>query len=402
MHAASSRWPFAALLLCCATQVCAAELAPGITETEVKIGQTMPYSGPASSFSAIGKAMSAYFEKVNKDGGVNGRKITLISLDDAYSPPKAVEQTRRLVESDGVFAIVGSFGSQTNFATQKYLNTKKVPSLFIGSGANRFSEPQVSPYSMGWQPNNVAKGRIYAKYLLAMKPDAKVAILYENNDFGKDHIKGFREALGSKAASMITKELSYEATEPTIDSQIQILRSTGADVFLDISTPKFSAQAIRRVTESKWNALHLLSDASGSVVSVLVPAGLENSKGVMTVAFRKDPSDPKWADDAGVKDYMAFMKTYMPDANPLETYNVFGVATAQTFVHALEKCGNDLTRENLMKQAADIQGLVLPMMLPGITLDTSPTHFTPLHQEQIFQFDGTRWMPVGNIIDAEK
>lgn len=298
-----SRWPLAAVLVAAASAGIAQTASPGVTATEVKIGQTMPYSGPASNFSAIGKAMSAYFDKVNKDGGVNGRKINLISLDDAYSPPKAVEQTRRLVESEDVFAIVGSFGSQTNFATQKYLNTKKVPALFIGSGANRFSEPDVSPWSMGWQPNNVAKGRIYGKYILANRPDAKVAILFENNDFGRDHVKGFRQALGSKAAAMITKEVSYEATDPTIDSQVQLLRSTGANVFLDISTPKFSAQAIRRVAESKWDTLHLLSDASGSVVSVLMPAGLENAKGVLTVAFRKDPSDPKWADDPGVKDY---------------------------------------------------------------------------------------------------
>ncbi len=384
------------------TSVAAAQqLGPGVTATEVKIGQTMPYSGPASNFSAIGKAMTAWFEKVNRAGGVNGRKISLVSLDDAYSPPKAVEQARRLVENDNVFAIVGTFGSPTNFAIQKYLNSKKVPSLFLGTGANRMAEPQTYPWSMGWQPNNSAKGRIYAKYILAERPNAKVAILYQNDDFGKDHVRGFRDGLGTKAEGMIVKELSYEIADPTIDSQLQLLRASGADVLLNLSTPKFSAQAIRRIAELKWDVLHLLSDASGSVNSVLVPAGLENSKGAMTVAFRKDPSDPKWADDPGMEDYLAFMKEFMPDANPLETYNVFGVATAQTFVHVLEKCGDDLTRENFMKQAASIKGLVLPMMLPGITLDTSPTQFTPLHQEQIFQFDGARWAPVGGVINAD-
>jgi len=375
---------------------------PGVTDTEVKIGQTMPYSGPASSFAAIGRAMTAYFEKLNAEGGVNGRKINLISLDDAYSPTKAVEQTRRLVESDEVLAIVGTFGSPTNFAIQKYLNVKKVPGLFLGTGANRVSEPKTYPWSMGWQPNNHAKGVIYAKYLLEHRPQAKVAVLYQNDDFGRDYAKGFRDGLGGKADTMIVKELSYEITEPTVDSQILILKATGADVFLDISTPKFSAQAIKKMAETKWDALHLLSDAAGSISSTLVPAGLDNAKGVITVAFRKDPNDPAWADDPGMKQYLAFMKQYMPDANPSETYYVFGYATAQTFEHVLKNCGDDLTRENLMKQVTSIKDLQLPMMLPGITLNTSATHFTPMSQEQLMQFDGTRWKPIGNVIDANK
>ncbi|MCG6203396.1 ABC transporter substrate-binding protein [Rhodopseudomonas sp. HC1] len=375
---------------------------PGVTDTEVKIGQTMPYSGPASSFAAIGKAMTAYFEKLNAAGGINGRKINLISLDDGYSPSKAVEQTRRLVESDEVLAIVGTFGSPTNFAIQKYLNTKKVPGLFLGTGANRVSEPQTYPWSMGWQPNNHAKGVIYAKYLLKERPTAKVAVMYQNDDFGRDYAKGFRDGLGDKASSMIVKELSYEITEPTADSQILLLKSTGADVFLNISTPKFSAQAIKKMAETKWDALHLLSDAAGSISSTLVPAGLENSKGVITVAFRKDPNDPAWAEDPGMKDYLAFMKQYMPNADPSETYYVFGYATAQTFEHVLKACGDDLTRENLMKQAASIKDLELPILLPGIKLNTSATHFTPMSQEQLMQFDGTRWKPIGTVIDAEK
>ncbi|MCA6112380.1 ABC transporter substrate-binding protein [Bradyrhizobium cenepequi] len=375
---------------------------PGVTDTEVKIGQTMPYSGPASSFAAIGRAMTAYFQKVNAEGGVNGRKINLISLDDGYSPPKAVEQTRRLIESEEVLAIVGTFGSPTNFATQRYLNAKKVPGLFLGTGANRVSEPATYPWSMGWQPNNHAKGVIYAKYLLKERPNAKVAVLFQNDDFGRDHLKGFRDGLGDKAATMIVKELSYEIAEPTIDSQILILKATGADVFLDISTPKFSAQAIKKMAETRWDALHLLSDAAGSISSTLVPAGLENSKGVITVAFRKDPNDAAWANDPGMKEYLAFMKRYMPEANPSETYHVFGYATAQTFVHVLKNCGDHLTRENLMKQATGIKDLVLPIMLPGIKLNTTPTRYTPMSQEQLMQFDGVKWKPIGEVIDAEK
>ncbi len=392
----------AAACLAASAPASAKNYGPGVTDTEVKIGQTMPYSGPASSFAAIGKAMTAYFEKLNAAGGINGRKINLISLDDGYSPSKAVEQTRRLVESDEVLAIVGTFGSPTNFAIQKYLNTKKVPGLFLGTGANRVSEPQTYPWSMGWQPNNHAKGVIYAKYLLKERPNAKVAVMYQNDDFGRDYAKGFRDGLGDKASSMIVKELSYEITEPTADSQILLLKATGADVFLNISTPKFSAQAIKKMAETKWEALHLLSDAAGSISSTLVPAGLENSKGVITVAFRKDPNDPAWAEDQGMKDYLAFMKQYMPNADPSETYYVFGYATAQTFEHVLKACGDDLTRENLMKQAASIKDLELPILLPGIKLNTSPTHFTPMSQEQLMQFDGTRWKPIGTVIDAEK
>jgi branched-chain amino acid transport system substrate-binding protein len=375
---------------------------PGVSDTEVKIGQTMPYSGAASSFAAIGRAMSAYFQKINAEGGVNGRKIKLISLDDAYSPPKAVEQTRRLVESDEVLAIVGTFGSPTNFAIQKYLNAKKVPGLFLGTGANRIAEPQTYPWSMGWQPNNHAKGVIYAKYILAERPNAKIAVLFQNDDFGRDYAKGFRDGLGDKANSMILKEVSYELTDPTIDSQILVLKSTGADVLIDISTPKFTAQAIKRMAEVKWEALHLLSDAAGSIASTLAPAGLENAKGVITVAFRKDPNDPIWANDPGMKEYMAFMKQYMPDANPSETYYVFGYATAQTFEHVLKNCGDDITRDNLMKQAASIKDLELPIMLPGIKFNTSASRYTPMSQEQLMQFDGTKWVPMGDVIDAEK
>jgi branched-chain amino acid transport system substrate-binding protein len=375
---------------------------PGVSDTEVKIGQTMPYSGPASSFALIGRAMGAYFQKINAEGGVNGRKITLISLDDAYSPPKAVEQTRRLVEADEVFAIVGTFGSPSNFATQKYLNAKKIPSLFLGSGANRVSDPTNYPWSMGWQPNNHAKGVIYAKYLLKQRPNAKVAVLFQNDDFGRDHLKGFRDGLGAKAASMIVREVSYEISEPTIDSQIVLLKASGADVLVDISTPKFAAQAIKKVAETKWEVLHFLSDAAGSISSTLVPAGLDNSKGVITISYRKEPTDQAWANDTGMKDFLTFMKSHMPDVNPTDTYSQFGYATAQTFVHVLQNCGDDLTRENLMKQATSIKGLVLPTMLPGVTLNTSPTQYTPISQAQLVQFDGKTWIAASDIIDAER
>lgn len=375
---------------------------PGVTDTEVKIGQTMPYSGPASSYAAIGRAMSAYFQKVNAEGGVNGRKINLISLDDAYSPPKAVEQTRRLIENDEVLAIVGTFGSPSNFAVQKYLNSKRVPALFLGTGANRVSEPATYPWSMGWQPNNHAKGVIYAKYLLNERPNARIAVLFQNDDFGRDHLKGLRDGLGDKAATMIVKELSYEVAEPTIDSQVLLLKSTGADVLVDISTPKFAAQAIKKMAETKWDALHLLSDAAGSISSTLIPAGLENSKGVISVSFRKEPTDQKWANDPGMRDYFAFMKQYMPDANPTETFHLFGYATAQTFLHVLKNCGDDLSRANLMKQASSIKDLELPTLLPGIKLNTSPTRYTPMSQAQLVQFDGVTWQSVGDVIDAEK
>jgi branched-chain amino acid transport system substrate-binding protein len=295
-----------------------------------------------------------------------------------------------------VFAIVGTFGSPTNFAIQKYLNSRKVPSLFLGTGANRVSEPETYPWSMGWQPNSHAKGAINAKYILKEKPNAKVAVLYQNDDFGRNYAKGFRDGLGEEAASMILKELSHEFAEPTIDSQILVLKSTGADVFLNLSTPKFTAQAIKRMAEVKWDALHLISDAASSIASTLVPAGLENSKGVITVAFRKDPNDPIWKDDPGMKGYLAFMKQYMPDGNPSEAYHVFGYGTAQTFVHVLEKCGNDLTRENLMKQATSIKDLQLSIMLPGIKFNTSPTRYTPMSQEQLMQFDGARWVAIGD------
>ena len=375
---------------------------PGASDSEIKIGQTVPLSGPASAYSSIGKTQAAYMRMVNDQGGIGGRKINLIQYDDAYSPPKTVEQVRKLVEGDGVLATFQIIGTAPNAAVQKYLNVKKVPGLFLGTGANRVSEPKTYPWSMGWQPNNHAKGVIYAKYLLKERPNAKVAVLYQNDDFGRDYAKGFRDGLGDKADAMIVKELSYEVTEPTVDSQILMLKATGADVFLNISTPKFSAQAIKKMAETKWDALHLLSDAAGSISSTLVPAGLENSKGVITVAFRKDPNDPVWADDPGMKQYLGFMKQYMPNADPSETYYVFGYATAQTFEHVLKACGDDLTRENLMKQAASIKDLELPILLPGIKLNTSATHFTPMSQEQLMQFDGTRWKPIGTVIDAEK
>lgn len=393
---------FALVSLANSTHAIAKDYGPGVTDSSVKVGQTMPYSGPASAFSAFGKAMVAYFNKINAEGGVNGRKIDLLSLDDAYSPSKAVEQVRRLVESDEVFAFVAIFGTPSNLAVQKYLNTRKIPALFLVTGVDRVADPEKYPWSMGWQPNNVAKGKIYAKYVLSERPNAKIAILFQNDDAGRDYVKGFRLGLGDKAGAMILKELTYETSDPTIDSQVQTLKATGSDVFLDISSPKFTAQAIRRAAESRWDLLHLISDASGSIASVLTPAGLENSKGVVTLSINKDPSDPAWSEDEGMKRYLEFMRRYMPEGNPAEAYNIVGYETAQTFVHVLRNCGDTLTRENLMKEAANIKDLRLETMLPGIVLNTSPTRFTPVSQAQVVKFDGVKWTAVGGIIDAEK
>lgn len=375
---------------------------PGVTDTEIKIGQTMPYSGPVSSVGAFGVVEAAYFQKVNAEGGVNGRKINLISLDDAYSPPKTVEQTRRLVESDEVLAIVGSVGTPTNLAVQKYLNSKKVPAIMLLTGADRISDAQSYPWSMAFLPTNTAKGIVFGNFIAREKPNAKIAILFQNDDFGRDYVKGFKTGLGEKAGSMIVKEVGYEVTEPTIESQIIALKATGADVFLDVTSPKASAQAIKRIAEIKWDVTHLLTDSSSSIASVLEPAGLENSKGILSVGFQKDTTDPAWRDDPGMTDYLTFMKQYLPDRNANESFYVVGYSIAQAFVHVLKSCENDLTRENLMKQATSISELQLPLLFPGIKLNTSATQHAPIHQEQMLRFDGSRWVPLGGLVSAEK
>jgi len=374
---------------------------PGVTDSEIKIGNTSPYSGPASAFSMVAKAGEAYVRKINAEGGINGRKIKFISYDDAYSPPKTVEQTRKLVESDEVLFVFNALGTATNSAVQKYLNAKKVPQLFVSSGAAKWNDPVNFPWTMGFTPSYQNEGRTYAKYLLKAKPDAKIAILFQNDDFGKDYLKGMKEGLGDKAASMIIAEEAFDVLEPSIDSHIVKLKATGADVLFDVATPKFAAQTIKKVAELGWKPLHLLSYVSASIGSVIKPAGFENAQGLISAAYFKDPNDPKWKDDAGLKAFDAFLGTYFPDANRSDTLIVNGYNTGQLLLHLLKKCGDDLTRENVMKQAASLNDVELGMLLPGVKVSTSPTDFAPVKQWQLMRFEGTNWQLFGDVIDGE-
>ncbi|MCX7321867.1 MAG: ABC transporter substrate-binding protein, partial [Hyphomicrobiales bacterium] len=325
---------------------------PGVTDTEIKIGNIMPYSGPASAYGVIGKTEEAYFRKINAEGGINGRKINFISYDDAYSPPKTVEQARKLVESDEVLLIFNSLGTPPNSAIHKYMNAKKVPQLFVATGATKWNDPKDFPWTMGWQPNYQSETQIYAKYILKEKPGAKIAVLYQNDDYGKDYLKGLKDGLGAKAASMIVMEDSYETSEPTIDSHIVKLKATNADVFINITTPKFAAQAIKKIAEVGWKPLHFLNNVSASVGSVMKPAGFENGQGIISAADAKDVSDPQWKDDPGMKAFLAFLAKDFPEGNKLDAAIVVGYGVAQTMVKVLQMCGDDLTRENVMKQAA--------------------------------------------------
>ncbi len=372
--------------------------APGITKDEIKIGQTMPYSGPASAYGAIGKAELAYFKMINEQGGVNGRKINLLSLDDGYQPPKTVEQMRRLVEQEEVAFIFQSLGTPTNTAIHKYLNDRKVPQLFVATGATKWADPQHFPWTMGWQPNYQTEAHIYAKYILADKPDAKIGILYQNDDYGKDYVIGLKDALGAKYAAMVVKEVSYETSDPTIDSQIVTLQASGADVFLNVTTPKFAAQAIRKAYDIGWRPLQFLNNVSISVGAVLEPAGLEKSVGLITADYRKDASDARWKDDAGYKQWLAFMQKYMPDADLKENEYPYGMMAAMTLVQVLKQCGNDLSRENIMKEAANLRNLELPMLLPGIKVNTAPDNFSPIKQMQLQRFNGKSWELFGDVI----
>ena len=350
---------------------------PEPRDTEIKIGNINPYSGPASAYGLIGKTIDAYFKKVNAEGGINGRKINFISYDDGYSPPKAVEQVRKLVESDEVLLIFQSLGTPSNSAIQKYMNAKKVPQLFVATGATKWGDPKNFPWTMGWQPNYQSEARIYAKYLLEKYPNAKIGILYQNDDYGKDYVKGLKDGLGEKAKTMIVAEQPYETTDPTIDSQVINLKASGADVFFNVTTPKFAAQAIRKVAELGWKPLHLLNNVSNSVGSVLKPAGMENAKDVVSTAYYKDPTDPTWKDDAGFKHWGEFMAKYFPEGDKSSSFTVYGYSVAQTLVQVLKQCGDDLTRENVMKQAANLKDFELEMLLPGIKINTSPTDFYP-------------------------
>src|SRR5438128_11923135 len=343
----------------------------GATDTEIKIGNITPYSGPLSAYGVIGKTEQAYFNKINAEGGINGRKINFISNDDAYSPPKTVEQARKLVESDEVLLIFNSLGTPPNTAIQKYLNTKKVPQLFVATGATKWNDPKDFPWTMGWQPNYQSESQIYAKYILKNNPNAKIAVLYQNDDYGKDYLKGFKDGLGAKAASMIVIEESYEVSEPTIDSHIVKLKSTGADVFINITTPKFAAQAIKKNAEIGWKPLHFLNDVSNSIGSVIKPAGTENAQDIISADYRKDASDKQWDNDPGMKQFYEFMAKDFPEGDKLDGGTVTGYGVAQTLVQVLKQCGDNLTRENIMKQAANLQDFRTEVLLPGIKINTA-------------------------------
>jgi len=374
----------------------------GATDTEIKIGNTNPYSGPASAYGLIGKTIDAYFKKVNAEGGINGRKVNFITYDDGYSPPKAVEQVRKLVESDEVLLVFQPLGTPSNTAIQKYMNSKKVPQLFVATGATKWGDPKGNPWTMGWQPTYQAEGQIYAKYIMKNHPNAKIGILFQNDDYGKDYVKGIKDGLGDKAKTMIVSEQPYEPADPTVDSQIVSLKGSGADVFFNVTTPKFAAQAIKKAAEIGWKPVHLLNNVSNSVGSVLKPAGLEASKDVLSTGYLKDPTDPTWNDDAGKKEWLAFMEKYFPDGDKTSSFTVYGYTVAQTLHQTLKQAGDDLTRANVMKQAASLKGLKLPMLLPGIEINTSPTDFYPIEQMQMQKFTGERWELFGPVISGSE
>ena len=373
---------------------------PGATDTEIKIGNIMPYSGPASAYGVIGRTEAAYFKKINDAGGINGRKINFISYDDSYSPPKAVEQARKLVESDEVLLVFNSLGTPSNSAIHKYMNAKKVPQLFVATGATKWNDPKNFPWTMGWQPSYQAEARIYAKYILKEKPNAKIAVLYQNDDYGKDYLKGLKDGLGDKT-SMIIAEESFETSEPTIDNHIVKLKASGADIFVDIGTPKFAAQAIKKVGEIDWKPLHFLNNVSASVGSVIKPAGFENAQGIISAAYQKDASDPQWDNDPGMKQFVDFLAKDFPDGNKLDQSTGVGYSVAATLVQVLKQCGDDLTRENVMKQAANLKNFRTEMLLPGITINTSPANFAPISQLQLMVFKGERWVLFGDVISGE-
>ncbi|MCK1421456.1 ABC transporter substrate-binding protein [Bradyrhizobium sp. 180] len=372
----------------------------GASDTEIKIGNIMPYGGPASAYAAIGKTEEAYFNKINAEGGINGRKIKFISYDDAYSPPKTVEQARKLVENDGVLLIFGSLGTSTNSAIRKYMNEKKVPQLFVASGASKWNDPKQYPWTMGWQPSYTSEARIYAKYIMKEKPDGKIGVLYQNDDFGKDYLKGLKEGLGSKA-SMIVLEEAYDTSDPTVDEHVVKLKAAGADIFISITSPKFAAQGIKKAAEINWHPMQIISNVSASVGGVLEPAGLEISQGVLSASYTKDGSDPQWNADDGMKKFYNFLAQYNPKANKLDAGVVFGYAAAQTMVKVLQMCGDDLTRENVMKQAASLKDFEPDTLLPGIKINTAPDDFAPIEQLQMMRFKGKKWELFGDILSSE-
>ena len=375
-----------------------AENAPGVTDTEIKIGQTMPYSGPASAYGVIGRTELAYFKMINDQGGVNGRKINLISLDDGYSPPKTVEQVRRLVEQEHVAFLFNNLGTPTNSAIRQYCNDNKIPQLFVATGAAKWNDPKHFPWTIGWQPNYQVEARIYAQHILKTKPDGKIGVLYQNDDYGKDYMIGLRDGLGASHAGMVIKEVSYETSEPTVDSQIVTLQGSGADVFLIAATPKFAAQAIRKAYDIGWTPVRYLNNVSASIATVLKPAGLEKSKGAITAIYLKDATDARWKEDAGFKQFAAFIAKYMSPDNLIDFNAAYGFCTAPTLVQALKQCGSDLSRDNIMQQAANLKDFEAPMLLPGIKVNTSPDNYSPIRQEALARFNGESWELFGDLL----
>jgi len=372
----------------------------GATDTEIKIGHIVPYSGPASAYGIIGKTEEAYFKMINENGGINGRKIKFISYDDAYSPPKAVEQVRKLVESDEVLLVFNALGTPSNTAIQKYLNSKKVPQLFVATGATKWNDPTHFPWTIGWQPSYQSEARIYAKFLMKEKPDAKIAVLYQNDDFGKDYLKGLKDGFAGKASAIIAEE-SYEVSEPTIDNHIVKLKASGADVLISITTPKFAAQTIKKMAEVDWKALQIVANVSTSVGAVMKPAGFENGQGVLSAHYAKDAGDAQWKDDPGMKKFLAFLDKHYPDADRTNSQVIYGYGAAQTLTKILEMSGDDLTRANIMKQAANLKDFTPDTLLPGIKINTSATDFAPIEQLQMMRFKGEKWEMFGDVISGE-
>ena len=370
----------------------------GATDTEIKIGNIAPYSGPASAYATIAKTEAAYFKMVNDAGGINGRKVTFISYDDGYSPPKTVEQVRKLVESDEVFAIYQVVGTPGNSAIQKYLNQKKVPQIFIGSGATKWADPKNYPWSMGWQPNYQSEARIYSRYIQKNFPGKTVGILYQNDDFGKDYLTGFHDVLG-KDGKTIVSEVSFEVTSPTLDSQVVQIKGVNPDIFITVATPKFAAQAIKKIGELNWHPVQFLTNVSVSVSSVLKPAGLDNSQGIISAAYLKDPNDPQWRDDAGLKEWRAFMTKWYPEGDQADAATVFGYGVAKGLEQVLRQCGDDMTRENLMKQMQKMN-MEIGIYLPGIKITTSDTDWSPIKQLQLMKFEGETWKLFGPLMDG--
>jgi len=372
---------------------------PGVSDTEIKIGQTMPYSGPASGYGTQGKAELAYWKMINSKGGINGRKITLLTMDDSYSPPKTVEQTRKLVEQDEILADIGSLGTPTNSAIQKYLNSKKVPHILISTGAAKWNDPKNFPWTTPFYPPYAQEAKIYGKYIVKQLPSAKIGVIYQNDDFGKDYLRGFKEGLGERA-DLIVKELSYEVTDPTIDSQIVALKSAGADVVFTVATPKFGAQSIRKIADLGWKPTHFIVSVASSIGGVLEPAGVEASTGLITALSNKVIGDPAWNDDQGVKDYLAFMKEWYPEGNPIDGSNQTGYGSAQFTAIILKNCGDELTRENVLKQATNLTDISLPLLLPGITLSITPTDYSTFSTFRLAKFDGKTWKFFGENIST--